>query len=72
MSDTITVCPECNNSKIRVCSSARYGTDTPKYHCWGCGAHFDDPATREPRSTAPPGSDTVEMLLAADPEEVGP
>lgn len=51
--ETVEVCPECflQQFRARVGGIGRPEPETDHaYHCWQCGANFDDPAERESTS----------------------
>jgi len=53
--DEVSVCPDCDSSKIRVVSAGSVQTsERPpgRYRCRGCDARFDSPSTRPPQSTS--------------------
>jgi transcriptional regulator NrdR family protein len=66
----VDVCPECDETHIRVVASDTIQTDdadaSKRYHCWKCGARFDEPAVREAHHCTKPKSGLAKRLYEAD------
>jgi len=71
MTETITVCPECDGTGIRSRNGRGRDDVEETYRC-RCGHTFDTPARRSPegRTDHDGGSAAVQAALDADPEEV--
>lgn len=65
MRDDITACPECDSPQLRTRT-----TKDPTHRCIGCGAEFDDPVERPPRTTMN-RSHQAKYVARMDPEDVG-
>lgn len=73
MSDTVEACPEFDDTTIRAKATGRTNAGSrhdERWRCWGCGATFDEPATREPRGATMPRSGPARALHDADPEDL--
>jgi hypothetical protein len=78
MTETVSVCPQCDDPDIRA-RSRKYGVCKSRYElsnktlhshrCYNCGGTFDEPAEREPEAEAGLYGLTKE-LQKADADEV--
>jgi len=67
--EIVDVCPECDDTHFRATASNTNQTDdAPRktFHCWGCGARFDVPNTREAKHTTAPQCGLAKRLHEAD------
>jgi transposase-like protein len=62
MTDTIDVCPECDQSSIET-NSSRDDGGLPQYRCNRCGSTFDEPDKRERRATGDKVNGLAKELL---------
>lgn len=67
MSDTVAACPECDTT-----SAIYTRDDDPRrtYRCRECGAIFEEPNRRAPRSNTNTQNGLAGKLAKADPDEV--
>jgi len=71
--ETVTACPECDNARIRRRNPSHASSrpsQTHKWACMECGAHFDEPVER-PMQTPGGRRGLAKRLLEADPDDVG-
>jgi transposase-like protein len=70
MSEVIDVCPECNDSALRVRPGGIRSQSKHRYLCERCGAEFDTPRRRE-RYVPNTQHGLAKRLADADPDAVG-
>jgi transposase-like protein len=67
MSETITVCPECDSSRINRKIKGATPSKEGEYLCEACYHHFNEPIEREPKNGRN-ATGTAKQLLEADPD----
>jgi predicted RNA-binding Zn-ribbon protein involved in translation (DUF1610 family) len=84
MTETVSVCPECDEPDIRRQSKRAASADSPqrkweelahkdfnRHKCCDCGAEFDEPAERERRKHGGRRGLAGELLEDYDADDVG-
>lgn len=73
MAEQIDVCPNCSSPRYHVNrdSDHRGGAEAAgKYRCKECSTPFEDPDSRERRSTGETRNGLAKRLADADPDDV--
>jgi len=70
MSDTVAVCPVCDDSSIVHTSQSSMASDAERYRCTACGESFADPEERERRSNTNSVKGLAKRLADTDPDDV--
>ncbi|PSQ06638.1 hypothetical protein BRC92_00265 [Halobacteriales archaeon QS_4_69_31] len=69
--ETVDICPGCGETHFRsVASSSINSTDASQmgFHCWKCGARFDEPDTKAAEHTTEPRRGSAKILYDAPPD----
>jgi len=71
MSETITVCPNCDNSSIVLDNQSSLRKGGQSYRCTACGERFEQPNERKPEGHTNSVKGMAKKLYDAKPDEVG-
>ena len=69
-SETVDICPGCGETHFRSVSRGIGQADesTSRFHCWKCGARFDEPDTKAAEHTTEPRRGSAKILHDAPPD----
>ena len=70
MGETITVCPECDDSSIVIDNQSALREGGQAYRCTNCGGRFEEPKEREPKGHTNSVKGMAKKLYDANPEDV--